>query len=197
MGVSVMEPLATPADVQRLGVPVTDENQGLVDSLLDSVSAAVRDAAGTPITRVTVEVVREGTWDQNLLLPGAPIREIKSVTIDEQTVSDWVLRDKRLYRKQGWSNSTRTVRVVYDYGLDAPPADISKLVATLVAAGVNELADGGAGTRRGISSVRIDDAQVSYTRGDDEVLDLTELPDRVKASLKARFSGSAFVSRSL
>lgn len=189
-----MEPLAKAEDIAKLGVDVSNTDR--VNFLLDSVSSSVREAAGTPITIAEATIIREGTWDQNLLLPGAPIRAISEVLLDGKPLTDWRLRQNRLWRSQGWTDSRSEVEITYTYGLDKPPADIVKLVATFVAAGLNEAEDG-VGSRRGLSSVRIDDASESYTRGDDEIVDLTELPQRVKDSLAERFSGSAFVSRSL
>lgn len=189
-----MEPLATVEDVARLGVDTSDAE--LIKMLLESVSSAVRDAAGSSITVTERSLVREGTYDQTLLLPGAPIREVKEVLIDDEPVNDYLLRDQRLWRSQGWGGQQFTVTVTYTAGLDKPPADIVKLVATLVAAGVNEMR-AGVGSRRGIAYARVDDAQEGYTQGSEEIVDLTELPERTKAALAERFSGSVFVSRSL
>lgn len=189
-----MEPLATKEDLQALGVDVT--NAALVDFLLESVSAGVRAAAGTPITTVEATVVREGSWDQDLLLPGSPIRKVTEVLLDGVPVTDWRLRQNRLWRSQGWADSRSEVEVTYTYGLDEPPKDIVKLVCTLVAAGVNEAAEG-LGKDRKLAYLSIDDYREGYRQGDNEIVDLTELPDRTKAWLRERFSGGASVTRSL
>lgn len=189
-----MEPLATVEDVQRLGAPVDDT--GKVLELIESVSSAVREAAGSSITVSDVTVVREGTWDQHLLLPTLVVREVVDVKLDGQSISDWRLRGNRLYRSRGWGNSDVDVEITYTQGLDVPPPDISTLVASFVAAGLHGASEG-VGTTRGLSSVGVDDARETYTRGEDEIVDPTELPERVKNSLAARFSGGASVSRSL
>lgn len=194
MGVSVVGPLADADDVQRLGVDVSDT--GLVEFLLESVSDAVRDAAGTPITAREVTIEREGTWDQDLLLPGSPIRKVTSVVVDGNRIDDWVLRSNRLYRPQGWGNQQTNIAVTYEFGLSSVPKDIVKLVATLVAAGINE-AKNGVGADRNLAYLSIDDYREGYRQGDNEIVDLTELPERTKRALAARFSGQAFVSRSL
>lgn len=189
-----MEPLATIDDVLRLGVDVSDMD--LVTFLLDSVSDAVRDAAGSPISLSEVTISREGTWDQDLLLPMGPIREVTEVLLDDELVGDWKLRAGRLWRSQGWGDSRSDVTVTYLWGVDRVPADIVKLVATLVAAGINEVANGVASTR-GLAYLSIDDYREGYRQGDKEVVDLTEIPQRTRDMLRERFSGGVSVSRSL
>ncbi len=190
-----MGPLATPADVAKLGVDTSDAE--LTAFLLDSVSTAVRDAAGSPIVKTTVTVTLPGTREQFLPLAGSPIRGVDTVTLDGAVVSDWKLRDNRLWRAEGWREQHVDVEVTYSFGLDTVPADIVKLVATLVAAGINESVDGGAGSRRGLAYARIDDFQEGYLQGDAEVVDLTEIPQRTKDALRKRFSaGGAYVTGS-
>lgn len=198
-----MGPLATPADVAKLGVDTS--NAELTAFLLDSVSTAVREAAGSPITKTTVEVTLPGTMEQFLPLPGTPIRSVDLVKLDGAvipessggTLSGFKLRDNRLWRPQGWIGQHKDVEVTYSFGLDEVPADIVKLVATLVAAGINESVDGGAGSRRGLAYARIDDFQEGYLQGDSEVVDLTEIPQRTKDALHKRFAaGGAYVTGS-
>lgn len=189
-----MEPLATKDDLKILGVD--DTNPDLLDFLLESVSAGVRAAAGTPITTVEATILREGSWDQDLLLPGSPIREVSSVLLDGAPVTDWRLRQNRLWRSQGWADSRSEVEVTYTYGLDTVPKDIVKLVCTHVAAGVHEAADG-IGKDRKLAYMSIDDYREGYRQGDNEIVDLTELTDRTKKWLRQRFAGSAFATRSL
>lgn len=189
-----MEPLATKGDLKILGVD--DTNPDLLDFLLESVSAGVRAAAGTPITTVEVTILREGSWDQDILLPGSPIREVTEVLLDGESITDWKQRAGRLWRSQGWGDSRSDVTVTYTYGLDTVPQDIVKLVCTHVAAGVHEAADG-IGKDRKLAYMSIDDYREGYRQGDNEIVDLTELTDRTKRWLRQRFAGSSFVTRSL
>jgi hypothetical protein len=191
-----MGPLATPEDVAKLGVDTSDTE--LVAFLLDSVSSAVRDAAGGPITSMTSTVTYPGTREQFLPLVGSPIRSVDRVVLDGRDLpdDDWLLRDTRLWRAQGWIGQHKNVDVTYTFGLDTVPADIVKLVATLVAAGINEAADGVA-SKRNLAYMRIDDYQEGYLQGDNEVVDLTEIPQRTKDALRKRFSaGAAYVTGS-
>lgn len=197
-----MGPLATPADVAKLGVDTSDAE--LTAFLLDSVSTAVREAAGSPITKTTVEVTLPGTMEQFLPLPGTPIRSVDLVKLDGSVIpedsgtalSGFKLRDNRLWRPQGWIGQHKDVEVTYSFGLDEVPADIVKLVATLVAAGINESAEG-VGVNRGKAYARIDDYQAGFLQGDAEVVDLTEIPQRTRDALRKRFSaGGAYVTGS-
>ena len=188
-----MDPLATPEDVERLGVDINDVS--LVAFLLESVSDAVRDAAGTPITVVEVELVLPGQWDQSILLPGAPSQAVSEVTLNGDPVTDWKLRGNRLWRPQGWGDAGDDISITYTYGVATPPKDIVKLVATFVAAGINEAAVGVA-SNRNLAYTSIDDWREGYRQGDNEVVDLTEIPERTRRMLRERFSGSSDVTGS-
>ena len=188
-----MDPLATPEDVERLGVDINDIS--LVAFLLESVSDAVRDAAGTPITVVEVELVLPGQWDQSILLPGAPIQAVSEVALNGDPVTDWKLRGNRLWRPQGWGAAGDDISITYTYGVATPPKDIVKLVATFVAAGINEAAVGVA-SNRNLAYTSIDDWREGYRQGDNEVVDLTEIPERTRRMLRERFSGSSDVTGS-
>ncbi len=186
--------LADLRDVAALGVDVSDAQ--FVHFLLSSVSDAVRDAAESPITVTTVTITVPGTKEQFVALPGSPIRSVDTVLLDGVSVGDYKLRDGKLWRPAGWVGQHADVEVTYTFGLDEPPADIRKLVATLVAAGVNERADGVA-SKRGLAYTRIDDYQEGYRQGSDEVVDLTELPERTRKALRTRFAaGGAYVTGS-
>lgn len=187
-------PLATVADLTALNVDITGK-EVLADSLLASVSEAVREAAGVPITRESSTVSFGTEASRRIELPARPVVSVESVALDGVALTagvDYVLRDGHLWRLDGMWHQHGAVpselTVAFTHGFAAVPADIVKLVCTFVAAGLNEAEDGAASTR-GVSSERIDDYQVSFTRGDDEVVDLTELPERTRRMLRARFSG--------
>lgn len=187
------EPLATVADLSALGIDTTDT--ALVGSLLASVSAAVREAAGVMISRATSTIRLEGTREQWLALPGAPVVAVTAVELDGTAVNDHRVVGGRLWRPGGWQSTyaPSEVRVTLTHGYDPVPADIVKMVCTFVAAGVHEVTEG-IGSNRGKSSERADDYQISFTRGEDEIVDMTELPQRTKDALRARFSGAVAVT---
>lgn len=184
-------PLAYVTDVQALGIDVS--NVTLVQSLIDSVSAEVRETAGCPITVTDSTITLAGVREQFLSLPGGPIRSVTTVTLDGDAVTDYKVRDNRLWRLAGWGDVDEDVVVTYTHGFDSPPADITRLVCLMVAAGVNAAAGGFAG-HRGVAYERDDTYQIGYQQGQDENVDPTALPDRVKADLRRRFGGGSYVT---
>lgn len=188
-----LDPLATAADLTALGVDTTDGVR--VASLLASVSAAVRDAAGCTITSVTATVGGlQGSREQWFDIPGWAIRSVDEVLLNGVEVTDYRFIGGKLWRQSGWQpgRAPSEVEITYTQGLDNAPADIVKLVCTLVAAGLHEASEG-MGETRGLTSTRVDDYAESYARGEDEVVDLTELPERTKESLAKRFGGGVAV----
>lgn len=186
-----LAPLATVADLSALGIDTT--NSALVDSLLTSVSAAVRDAAGVPISRTISTVTMWTEASRRIELPARPVHSVTDVTLDGEPVTDYVVRGSSLWRTCLWQAHNAIpgeLTLTFDHGLDEVPADIVKMVCTFVAAGLNEVEEG-IGEGRGLSSERIDDYQASFTRGDDELVDKTELPERTRRRLRQRFGGAS------
>ena len=184
-------PLAYVTDVQALGIDVS--NVTLVQSLIDSVSAEVREAAGCPITVTESTITLSGVREQFIALPGGPVRSVSTVTLDGTAVTDYKIRDNRLWRLAGWGDVNEDVVVEYTHGFDAPPADITRLVCLMVAAGVNASATGWAG-HRGVAYESIDDYRIGYQQGDAENVDPTALPERTKRALRDRFGAGAHVT---
>lgn len=185
-----MTALATLQDLRKYGIDVTDNTVAL--SLLDSVSAAVRDAAGCPITAGEWTVDIPGEQSRKLDLPCRAVRSVSKVLIDGKTVDDWRLLGSALYREEPWSPFGRipsVVTVTFTGGWNPIPADIVRLVCSYVAAGLHQLADGGPGAHSGIAYERLDDAQVGYTH-DGTQIDATELPEATRRSLRNRFGAN-------
>lgn len=189
-----MQPLATPDDLAAYGFAVPEGF--LAHMLLESVSAAVREAAGSPISVSTSTATLAGTREQFLPLPAGPVREVASVLLDGAEVMDYKIRDQRLWRPAGWGAQHVDVEVTWTHGLEPVPADVVQLVCMLVGAGLNQAAQGELGPDRRIAYESIDDYRIGFRQGDAEVVDPTEIPDRVKASLRARFGGQAVVTES-
>lgn len=185
-----MTALATLADLESYGIDVTDEQAA--SSLLDSVSDAVRSAAGCPITFGEWTVDIPGEQSRKLDLPCRAVRSVSKVLVDGKPVDDWRLLGSSLYREEPWSPFGRipsVVTVTFTGGWDPIPADIVRLVCSYVAAGLHQLADGGPGAHSGIAYERLDDAQVGYTH-DGTQIDATELPEATRRSLRNRFGAN-------
>lgn len=190
-----LEPLATVADLSARGITITPELTAT--TLLASVSAAVREAAGVPISQTVSDVTLMGSREQWLPLPFSPVTTVADVSISGVAVTDFLLADGRLWRSNGWQAAypPSLVTLTVTHGYAVVPADIVTLVCAFVAAGAHAINEGVA-TNRGVSSERVDDYQISFTRGEDEVVDMTELPERTRAMLRRRFSPGAEVTGS-
>lgn len=181
-----MTALATLADLESYGIDVTDEQAA--SSLLDSVSDAVRSAAGCPITFGEWTVDIPGEQSRKLDLPCRAVRSVSKVLVDGKPVDDWRLLGSSLYREEPWSPFGRipsVVTVTFTGGWKPIPADIVRLVCSYTAAGLHQLEDGGPGAHVGVSYERVDDAQSDETQ-----IDVTELPESTKRSLRNRFGAN-------
>lgn len=192
-----LPPLVVAADLSAFNVDITET--ALVERLIDVVSTGIREAAGAPISKVTSTVELYGRSSAFLELPGGPVHNVAEVSRGGRSLTDFKVRDGRLWRKLGWGNIEDDIQVTFTHGWDPVPADVVKLAVNLIAAGLLEAtSEDGLASRRGLVSRQesIDDysRQESYVRGEDEVVDLTEIPDRTREWLQRRFSGQAFVT---
>ncbi|MGA5669013.1 hypothetical protein ACPCTG_26460 [Streptomyces pseudogriseolus] len=196
-----LQPLATVADLTARGLTVNASETAIVGVYLDVASAAVRAAAGVPISETTSTVTLEGEPSQWLSLPGPPIRSVQAVTVDGQALAaaDYRLRSGRLWLARGWSYRCEPseITVTYTHGLPAVPADIVDLVCRIAAAALvayRSQPDGEGLAARDVRSERIGDYSVQY--GDGGRITEMELPPYLREQLRARFGGGVAVVRS-
>ncbi|MFI6105840.1 hypothetical protein [Streptomyces sp. NPDC051310] len=194
-----LDPLATVADLTARGVTVESGETDIAEVYLDVASAAVREAAGCPISQTTSTVTLDGEPGQRLRLPGPPVTAVSAVLIDGQAVTDYRLRSSVLWLASGWSPTCEPseVTVTYTHGLPTVPADIVDLVCRIAAAALvaYRSEDGGTGlAARDVRSERIGDYAVTF--GDHGRITEMELPDYLRARLRARFGGGVAVVRS-
>lgn len=194
-----LPPLATTADLERLGLTVSGDEAALMEAYLDAASAAIRDAAGVPISQTTSTITLEGEAGQRLHLPGPPVTAVATVEVDGSPVTDWRLASGALWRACGWTRdgAPTLVEVAYTHGLPEVPADIVMLVcriATTTLLAYRAEADGSGLAAADIRQERIGDYSVTYG-GDGQITEL-ELSERLAARLAARFGGGASVVRS-
>ncbi|QUI32440.1 hypothetical protein H9W91_17405 [Streptomyces alfalfae] len=191
--------LATIADCTTRGLTVEQPEEALLASYLDTASAAVREAAGAPISQTTSTVDVEGEDGSWLSLPGPPVTAVATVAIEGQPVTDWRLRSGRLWRAGGWTrgDGPAEVTVTYTHGLPTVPADIVDLVCRIAATTLVawRSAEGGEGlAARDVRSERIGDYSVQY--GDGGRITEMELPEYLREQLAARFGGGITLLRS-
>ena len=184
-----LDALVAVADLDARGIDISD--QALITELIASASAAIRDAAGSAITETTATIKLLTPTGRRLELPG-PVRSVSAVLLDEEPITDWVLRGDDLWR-ESWQcrgDIPGEVTVTFVFGLTEVPADVVDLACNLIGAGVNHAAEGYE-AKTGIAYERIDDAGIGYTQGGDAVVSTMELPDRTRRMLARRFGGSA------
>lgn len=195
-----LAPLATVEDLEARGLTVDPSEASVVTVYLRVASAAVREAAGTAISRTTSTITLEGAPGQRLTLPGPPIVSVDTVTADGRTLTDWRLSSGRLWRASGWTGvEPSEIEVTYTHGLAEVPEDIVDLVCRMAAAALSAYRsdDDGAGlaTTKEVTSERLGDWAVTY--GADGRVSEMELTQYWRERLQARFGGgiTSLVSR--
>lgn len=186
-----MDPLATVADLSKREIDIT--NVPLAETMLAVASAAVRGAAGSPISQVTSTIKYDGwRFDRYLRLFGQPVTAVSTVTIDGDAVTDWRLSGGRLWRLCGWGidDGPTQVVVTQTHGLLEVPADIVDLVCSYTAAGIAAAADG-YDNHVGKVAERIDDYSVTFTQGAEAVGSVMEIPEGTRCWLASMFGGGA------
>lgn len=194
-----LDPLATVADLTSRGLDVEPGETAVTVTYLDVASAAVREAAGCPISQATSTLTLTGEADQWLTLPAPPVTAVAAVLLDGEPVTDWRLRNGRLWRPGGWTaaDGPSEVEVTQTHGLPTTPPDIVDLVCRIAAAALMAYRsdDDGAGlAAQDIRAERIGDYSVTY--GDTGLITTMELPDYLRERLAARFGGGFSLLRS-
>jgi hypothetical protein len=193
-----LTPLATAADLAARGIISVFPQ---VDVFLAEASAAVREAAGSPISQTTSTVklhVHPGTsW---IRLPGQPVTAVTAVELDGEPLTDgWSLVDGELHRPAGWASAGPTpVTVTYTHGLPVVPEDIVGLACSIVAAAKAALDEDDEGLGLAVDngrvqSVTIDNFTETYSTAGEAVAAVTPfmLPERTRRWLATRFGGGA------
>ncbi|MFF1321442.1 hypothetical protein ACFVZZ_18750 [Streptomyces chartreusis] len=194
-----LDPLATAEDLEARGFTVDPSEATLATTYLRIASAAVREAAGVPISRTTSTFTLEGTRGQRLRLPGLPIVSVDAVSIDGVAVTDYRLRSEQLWRAGGWTGyEPSEVEVTQTHGLLEVPEDIVDLVCRMAASGIvaARSEDGGTAlaTAKEVTSERLGDWSVTY--GADGRITEMDLPQYWRDRLMARFGGGVTVLES-
>jgi len=186
---TAFEPLATLDDLTSFSIDYSGR-EVLASSLLESVSDAVRDAAGCPISSGTYTVDVPSETSRKLDLPCRPVTNVSSVLLDGTEIDDWRLVGNALYRDGMWMPPgcvPVNVTVTMTAGFATVPRDVVRLVCSFVAAGLSQQNDGGPGSHRDTAYERVDDVQVGYRQGTEEIVDAAEIPRATRDMLRNRF----------
>lgn len=153
---------------------------------LAAVSAAIQDAAGSPIVETTATIRVPGSVSAWLDVPG-PVRSVAAVSVDDSALSadDYRVWPDRLWRRCGWGGPEVPVTVTYTMGA-TPPADVVQLACELVM-----LVSSGEFADPRVESEGVDDYRVTYRDGG---VSAVELPQATRDRLRARFSGGGVYS---
>jgi hypothetical protein len=180
------------ADLRARQYTVAASDEVAASTRLEAASAAVREAAGCPISLTTSTVMLyPGTCASSTRLPGGPVRTITSVTVGgvAAAASSWSLREGQLWMAYPLDVGDG-LQVTYVHGYDPVPADIVDLVCELAGAALlsAEPRDPRA------AAEAIDDSRTTWQTGADATVSIMELPERTRLSLSRRFGGGAYVT---
>lgn len=184
--------LATLDDLSARGVTLDAAEETVMETFIATASAAIQSAAGASIEQTESTVTVEGSCSTWLDVPGAPVTDVASVSVDGTPVTDYQLSSGRLWRACGWSSgyAPSAVTVTYTQGLPTVPADIVDLTLRLALTGLNAQRASADGSGLGTSNVqqeRIGDYFVGY-RFDAGLTEMV-LPEKLRRQLAARFGG--------
>jgi hypothetical protein len=198
---TTLTPLATTADLAARGITFTEDESSTVDTFLSEASSAVREAAGCAISQATSTVTLEGHRDYALRLPAPPVQSVSSVLLDGAAVTDYRLAGDTLYRACGWRREClgpSLVTVEYRHGWPVVPDDVVGMVCVLVAGALRASRESDDGTSlapdQEYGGFSIDDySETAPNTGQPAPFTRFEIPDAVRARLRARFGGGVYV----
>ncbi|MEQ4716083.1 hypothetical protein [Nonomuraea sp. B19D2] len=131
--------LAELADIEaRIGRTLTPDESNAVTELIADVSGLVTAYCGRDWTIHTNDVVElEGLAERELELPGRPVVQVYSVTIDDVPVMEFKVLGNSLWRRYGWQKYAgdpipSKVVVTYTHGTNKVPADVKAVVCNEV-----------------------------------------------------------------
>lgn len=191
--------LCTPEDLASLlqldYASLTAGQQATMLMLVEMATARVQRAAGgqrivdlTSTAVVDVPVCTdEPLW---LDLPQYPIRSVATVVLDGVSITDFYLRQQRLFRGGGWLNSIdppSQAVVTYDHGYVAGSQwlQLGKDMTL-------SLAQLGWGNPSGVTSEAIDDYRVTFAEADARMT----MTESMRQAIADAYGASAYVTTS-
>lgn len=175
---------------------LTPAKQASLTMLAQLATAKIQRAAGgqriiAAVTTGAVIDLPEAYDDAYVMLPQLPVRSVMSVSLNGTAITDYYLRSQMLWRGYGWEGSYRGVppqlTVTYAHGhLPGSPALAPARTWAL------ELARGGYGNPKGVTSEAVDDYRVTYAEADARM----QIPSGVAAAIAAAYGTGAYVTLS-
>lgn len=182
-----LEPLASVTDLSaRSDEAAADVN---ATTALNVASAAIRDAADSPISQTIGTVTVVGSASPTLTV--GLLRNVTAVTIDGEAVTDYKLTGTGLWRACGWGDYSE-VAITGTFGLPTVPDDIVDMCCQLAISWINHSAEG-AGSTAGLTMAAIDDAREGYTEEAAGQVSPVFIPEVTRRWLRQRFSGGVSV----
>lgn len=197
--------LATPEELAtylQLGpyASLTPAKQASLTMLAQMATAKIQRAAGgqrivAAVTTGAVIDLPAGHDDQYAALPQLPVRQVLSVAVDGTAITDYYLRSQALWRLRGWRGTgygnvyTRPTQLTVSYAHGHLPGSQALQPARTWAL---ELARGGYGNPKGVTSEAIDDYRVTYAEADARM----QIPSGVASAIAAAYGTSAYVTMS-
>lgn len=181
-----LDALAGPDDLLDRNITADDDVDLYV--LLDSASAAIRDAAGHPISQIESTVVLVVDSYRCIDLPAGPVASVSSVQVGGVALSGWSKIGDTLIMPSGWTRCLPVeVTVTYIHGYPVVPADIVDLVCGMAAMAIEV----GYGTSGRSTSVKLGNfAETDEVPAGSDSPSPVAIPNSVRARLQARFNAS-------
>lgn len=182
--------LATTGDLASL-LQSSEVDASTATMLIECATGVIQAAVGQRIVEATsTDVKLTGADSPWLDLPQWPVQSVASVELDGAVITDWYLRDQKLWRWLGWqAYAYQPSEVVFTYTHGYPSGSQQLQLGRNVCL---SLAQAGYGNPTGIKSEAIDDYRVTYA----EALERMQLGENVRAALVNAYGKPAYVTGS-
>lgn len=172
-----------------------DLDASTANLLLNLATSKVQRAAGgqrvVDATSTAVIDVVADCWDPWLELPQFPVRAVATVTLNGTVITDWYLRQQKLWRADGWRGSTTEPAQAIVEGYQHGYLTGSQYLefardCTLSLAGM------GYGNPGGVTSEAIDDYKVTWAEANARM----QVTEDMRAAIADAYGASAYVTSS-